>query len=50
MAGGGEENVQADWNVTDALSDAFIQNKPALFSGAYGDLSGLPDYTGGDAY
>ena len=30
MAGGGEENVQVDWNVTDTTSDAFIQNKPAL--------------------
>ena len=28
MAGGGEENVQVDWNVTDTTSDAFIQNKP----------------------
>ena len=25
-----EQNVQADWSVTDATSDAFIQNKPAL--------------------
>ena len=30
MAGGGEENVQVDWAVTDTTSDAFIQNKPAL--------------------
>ena len=30
MAGGGEENVQADWTVTDALSDAFILNKPTI--------------------
>ena len=30
MAGGGEENVQVDWDVTDTTSDAFIQNKPAL--------------------
>ena len=42
MAGGGEENVQADWDVTDATSDAFLLHKPSLFSGAYGDLSGLP--------
>ena len=28
MAGGGEENVQADWNTTDTTSDAFIRNKP----------------------
>ena len=25
-----EQNVQADWNETDNLSDAFIQNKPSL--------------------
>jgi len=25
---GGEANVQADWNVTDPTSDAYIQNKP----------------------
>ena len=26
----GEENVQADWSVSDAMSDAFIKNKPAI--------------------
>ena len=26
----GEMNVQADWSETDALSDAFIRNKPAI--------------------
>ena len=30
MAGGGEENVQVDWNVTDTTSDAYVQNKPDL--------------------
>ena len=28
--GSGEENVQADWGVTDTASDAFIKNKPDL--------------------
>ena len=27
---GAEENVQADWNVTDNTSDAFIKNKPSI--------------------
>lgn len=35
-----EQNVQSDWNAT--TGDAFIQNKPSLFDGAYGSLSGLP--------
>ena len=30
VAGGGEMNVQADWNVTDTGSDAYILNKPTL--------------------
>ena len=38
----GEENVQVDWNVTDTAADAFIKNKPTLFSGAYSDLTGTP--------
>ncbi len=29
VAPGAEVNVQSDWNVTDANSDAFIKNKPA---------------------
>lgn len=29
---GGEANVQADWNVTDPASDAYIQNKPTNVS------------------
>lgn len=53
-----EQNVQADWNEADSGSDAYIVNKPSLFtwdydygdlinkptlfSGAYADLSGLP--------
>ena len=27
---GGEDNVQADWNVTDSTSDAYIKNKPTF--------------------
>ncbi len=30
IAFGAEVNVQADWNVTNALSDAFIKNKPVI--------------------
>lgn len=30
IAQGAEVNVQADWNVTDATSDAYIKNKPAI--------------------
>ena len=33
-ASGGEENVQADWGVTDTGSDAYILNKPALGTAA----------------
>lgn len=29
IAAGAEVNVQADWNVTDTTSDAYIKNKPA---------------------
>ena len=30
IATGAEVNVQSDWNITDASSDAFIKNKPAI--------------------
>lgn len=30
ISDGGEANVQADWNETDATSDAFIKNKPTI--------------------
>ena len=33
-AGGGEANVQADWNEASSSSDAFIQNKPTLGTAA----------------
>ena len=42
VSGGGGSNVQADWNETNSSSDAFIQNKPTLFSGSYNDLSNKP--------
>ena len=42
-----EVNVQADWNVSDSASDAFINNKPSLAtvatSGSYTDLSNKPN-------
>ena len=31
--GGGEDNVQADWNETNTSSDAYIKNKPTLYNG-----------------
>lgn len=41
-----EVNVQSDWNESNATSDAFIQNKPALksvaTSGSYNDLTDKP--------
>ena len=40
IASGAEVNVQSDWNAT--TGDAFIQNKPTLFDGAYSSLSGVP--------
>lgn len=40
IASGAEVNVQADWNAVDG--DAFIQNKPTLFSGSYDDLTDKP--------
>lgn len=30
IASGAEVNVQADWNVTDSSSDAYIKNKPTI--------------------
>ena len=38
----GEANVQPDWNQSDADSDSYIQNKPALFSGSFDDLTNKP--------
>lgn len=34
IATGAEVNVQADWNVTDSSSDAYIKNKPIIPEGA----------------
>lgn len=42
IASGAEVNVQSDWNEADTTSDAYIQNKPTLFSGNYNDLSNKP--------
>lgn len=42
IASGAEANVQADWNESDSSSDAYIANKPSLFSGNYNDLSNKP--------
>ncbi len=39
IAAGAEVNVQADWNVTDSGSDAFIKNKPAIPSVGNGTLT-----------
>lgn len=33
---------QSDWNESDSSSDAYIKNKPTLFSGNYADLSNKP--------
>ena len=45
--------VQADWNVSDNTSAAYIQNKPALATvattGSYNDLSDKPDAPGNAA-
>ena len=43
---GGENNVQADWNESSSSSDAYIQNKPTLFSGNYNDLTNQPSIPG----
>ena len=45
---GAEVNVQSDWTEADSNSDAFIQNKPSLFSGNYNDLSNRPSIPGED--
>lgn len=37
VATGAEVNVQADWNVTDSSSDAFIKNKPTIPEGVVVD-------------
>lgn len=37
--GGGEENVQSDFNETDSSSDAFIKNKPLTPSVLYGNAT-----------
>lgn len=39
IASGAEVNVQADWNVTDSASDAYIKNKPTIPSGVSVDTA-----------
>lgn len=41
IAAGAEVNVQADWNVTDTASDAFIKNKPSSLPANGGTASML---------
>ena len=48
IASGAEVNVQADWNVTDTSSDAYIQNKPVAnttldTAGAFADAKAVGD-------
>ena len=35
-SGGGDANVQSDWNQTDSTADSFIQNKPTTITTAQG--------------
>lgn len=42
IASGAEVNVQSDWNEADSSNDAYIKNKPTLFSGDYNDLTNKP--------
>ncbi len=46
-AGGGDANVQVDWDEADVGSDAFIQNKPDLGSG--GDVNVQADWSEADS-
>jgi hypothetical protein len=39
---GAEANIQSDYADNDPTHDAYIKNKPALFSGDYGDLTNKP--------
>lgn len=42
-----EKNVQADWNVTDTTSDAFIKNKPTSLPANGGNADTVGGYTVG---
>ena len=46
---GAEENVQADWNQTDATADDFIKNKPHIPSGVVVDQTYSPTSTNAQA-
>lgn len=43
ITSGAEPNVQADWNVTDNASDAFIKNKPTLGTASAKDVAASGD-------
>ena len=45
---GAEVNVQADWNVVDPLSDAFIKNKPNFLKVLYKQTAIIGDITNSD--
>lgn len=42
---GAEQNVQADWNVTDVNSDAYIKNKPTTLPADGGDADTVNGHT-----
>ena len=50
IAAGAEVNVQSDWNETTTTSDAYIKNKPTLFSGNYNDLTNKPEIPSVDGF
>jgi len=43
--GGGEDNVQADWNISDSSSDAYIKNKPDVSVGAGQNSVGIGNFS-----
>ena len=45
IAAGAEVNVQADWNVTDTTSDAFIKNKPTKMTADGGNADTVNNLT-----
>lgn len=45
--GGGEDNVQADWNVTDSTADSYILNKPFIYNPSNGSISTLTSIANG---
>ncbi|RGY95374.1 hypothetical protein [Clostridium sp. AM58-1XD] len=45
IAAGAEVNVQADWNITDTASDAFIKNKPSSLPADGGNSTTVNGHT-----